>query len=132
MPPIPHRIRVRRHPGSSRSDVDNEPDWAAGHLNRIGFRNRQGRLSGLTHAGDERVNGTEIRQRALKEGEELKSRIKKGDLVNFRDVIENQEVCIHFVYCWSKLYKKSNKGRISLGLPLAPAQRPFGRLAIRS
>ena len=96
MPQKPHRIRVRRHPGSSKSDVDNEPDWGVGYLNRIGYRNQQGRFPGLTHAGDEWDDQTEFKQRALKEQEELKSRIKKGDLVNFRDVITQQEVYMPF------------------------------------
>lgn len=95
MPPIPHRIRVRRHPGSSQSDVDNEPDWGAGPLNRIGYRNQQARFPGLTHTGDEWEEQTEFEQRALKEQEELKSEIKKGELVNFRDAITQQEVYIN-------------------------------------
>ena len=65
-----------------------------GYLNRIGYRNRQDRFPGLTHAGDERGDEVEFQQRALKEQEELKSRIKKGDLINFRDVITQQEVHI--------------------------------------
>jgi len=114
MPPIPHRIRVRRHPGSSQSDVDNEPDWGAGRLNRIGYRNQQDRFPGLTHAGDEREDQTEFKQRALKEQEELKSSIKKGNLVNFRDAITQQEV---YITCLAPLidvvFKSITKGGFS-------------------
>lgn len=132
MPPIPHRVRVRRHPGSSKNDINNEPDWAAGHLNRIGYRNLQDRFPGLTHAGDEREDLTEFEQRALKEREELKSRIQQGDLVNFRDVITRQEVKLTHIFPRYSTFEKSNKGRNFVGLPSAPARCPFGWMAIRA
>ncbi len=113
MPPIPHRIRVRRHPGSSQNDVDNEPDWGAGPLNRIGYRNQQNRFPGLTHIGDEWGKPTEFKQRALKEQEELKSKIKKGEVVNFRDAITQQEVCLTLSRTANRRgMKKYNKRRI--------------------
>lgn len=50
-----HKVNVKQHPGSTDSDVANEPDWAADdlHGHRIGYRNQNDRLPGITHTGDE-------------------------------------------------------------------------------
>ena len=52
MAPIPYNVRVQWHPGSTAEDIQNEPDWET-HTgeHRVGYRNRQDRRSGLTHAG---------------------------------------------------------------------------------
>ncbi|KAH7333373.1 hypothetical protein BKA65DRAFT_596924 [Rhexocercosporidium sp. MPI-PUGE-AT-0058] len=95
MPPIPHRISVRSHPGSSLQDIENEPDWGHGHEHRIGFWNGQGRVPGLTHSGDEREDSNlhdEIEtEEAAEKYAEFRDEVQEGKLVNFRDVINAQE-----------------------------------------
>lgn len=132
MAPVPHRIRVRQHSGSTQQEIEDEPEWGSGHLNRIGFLDRHGRITGLTHAGDERSDQEEFKQKAAHEIEELKSKIKKGGLVNFRDVIKQQEVWWigHFTALLNEW--KGNTVLFVLGLPPAPTQRSFSRLAICS
>ncbi|TKA49862.1 hypothetical protein B0A49_12768, partial [Cryomyces minteri] len=88
MPPVPHRISVRDHPGSSLQDVEREPDWGAGHQHRIGFFNAQGRKAGLTHDGD---YADEHDKPGDRDFEALRNRAKHGNLVNFRDVIEGEK-----------------------------------------
>lgn len=88
-PEKPWTVRVRPHPGSSRQDIDNEPDWTGLHNHRVGFKNRGDRRPGITHAQDEYLREIE---EARKEQEKLRDENKTGKLVNFRDVIMTQEV----------------------------------------
>lgn len=95
MPPIPHRVWVRNHPGSSVQDIQNEPDWSSGHEHRIGFVNGQSRVPGLTHSGDEIEDSDPHDEREAEEAQSryqnFKEEVKEGKLVNFRDVIKAQE-----------------------------------------
>ena len=95
---MPHqvswRVNVTDHPGSSREDIENEPDWKNLHTHdhRVGFRNRSGRLPGITHQDDERIDeAKKFSEEAKAEYERLKERLKKGDLVNFRDLITGEK-----------------------------------------
>ncbi|KAL2353834.1 hypothetical protein BJ546DRAFT_114268 [Cryomyces antarcticus] len=88
MPPVPHRISVRGHPGSSLRDIEREPDWGAGHQHRVGFLNAQGRKAGLTHDGD---YADEHDKPGDRDFEAWKDRAKHGNLVNFRDVIQGEK-----------------------------------------
>jgi nitrate reductase (NAD(P)H) len=87
----PWTVRVQDHPGSTPDQIANEPDWGAGHQHRVGYRNKSNRLPGLTHRHDE--YSVEIQQ-ALKEKQELRREIESGKLVNFRNIIESQEVSL--------------------------------------
>ncbi|ENH65123.1 Nitrate reductase [NADH] 1 [Fusarium oxysporum f. sp. cubense race 1] len=49
----PWVVKVQAHPGSTAEEIRNEPDWVSGHQHRIGFRDRNNRLPGLTHKDDE-------------------------------------------------------------------------------
>jgi len=92
MPPVAWRVDVNHHPGSTQEEIRNEPDWGSldsSNEHRIGYKNRQDRLPGLTHPDDE-LSGEDLEAR--KEYEELRKRVNKGDLINFRDCIENQKV----------------------------------------
>ncbi|OCL15197.1 hypothetical protein AOQ84DRAFT_225138 [Glonium stellatum] len=91
MPPVMWKVRVKDHPGSSLEEIQSEPDWAIGHEHRIGYKNRQDRFPGLTHADDEIEEAKEQSKEAKKEHEELEERTRKGELVNFRDIIKNQK-----------------------------------------
>jgi nitrate reductase (NAD(P)H) len=84
---IPWDITVKDHPGSSQQDIRDEPDWAALHAHQIGFKNHDGRRPGLTHFL-EHEEEIEVSRRMR---EDLHHRESTGDLVNFRDLIENQE-----------------------------------------
>lgn len=81
-------VNVQQHPGSSEKDIANEPNWGAGHQHRIGYRNKHGRVPGLSSDGDYH---TEIAD-ARKARNELKDEVSTGELVNFRDLIEHQKV----------------------------------------
>lgn len=85
MPGIPYRVQVRDHPGSSRKDIDNEPSWGEGHQHRVGFKNRFDRLPGLTGQHDE------DEEEAIQEFKELQEEQKRGDLINFRDVMTHEK-----------------------------------------
>nr|POF13967.1 nitrate reductase [nadh] 1 [Quercus suber] len=104
---IPWRVQVRQHAGSSQQDIKNEPDWTSGHEHRIGYRNRQDRFPGLTHEQDEgeltpELTGSadstssddmeeQFDEDAKRDFDQLRQKVKEGDLVNFRDIISNEK-----------------------------------------
>ncbi|TKA71910.1 hypothetical protein B0A55_07200 [Friedmanniomyces simplex] len=104
---LPWRVQVRDHPGSSAQDIHDEPEWTGGHQHRIGFKNRQDRLPGLTHdedAGEDpgstlssstsdpnSVTEEEFDEEAKRDLEQLENRQERGDLVNFRDIISGEK-----------------------------------------
>jgi nitrate reductase (NAD(P)H) len=93
----PHHTRPnRRHGGSSRDEIQNEPDWTKTHNHRIGFRDRNDRHPGYTHVGDEgdTVRQSEFLALAKKESEELSTELKHRKLLNVREFMAKQEVCI--------------------------------------
>lgn len=96
MPPIPYRVTVRNHPGSTLADIKNEPEWGGGHEHRVGFINAQNRVPGLTHLGDEREEDSDPSEdveaeKAAERYHEFREQADEGHLVNFRDVINAQE-----------------------------------------
>lgn len=103
---IPWKTTITDHPGSSAQDINDEPAWSTGHQHRIGFRNRQEHVPGLTHQGDEEgevpdlTNSSdsseleeeaEVDEQAKEDFEKLKSRAEKGELLNFRDIVTNEK-----------------------------------------
>lgn len=104
MPQIPWQVHVRDHPGSSEKDLQAEPDWSANSSeHRIGFKNRQDRRPGFTHANDEQDDDVpDLSRSSSSEGDsdyeaeakakydELLSEEHQGKLVNFRDVVEHE------------------------------------------
>jgi len=100
MPPIPYRVSRADHPGSSKEDIENEPDWTKAHPNRIGYRNRWDRSTGLIHGGDESDDDDEMGKanpdflkQAEKQEQELREKVQNHEgFVNFREAIEKQEV----------------------------------------
>lgn len=95
--PAPRKARVMDHPGSSADEIANEPDWGSGHNHRVGFRNRHDRLAGLTHDGDHGYEDEEERQfveAAVKKHRDLLRREKRGDMVNFQDVMKAETVSV--------------------------------------
>jgi len=88
MPQIPWTVKVRQHPGSTAEEISNEPHWDATHPHRVGFKNNQNRVAGITHSSDEYQN--EVKE-AKEKQEELRKHVDHGDLVTFRDVIKDQK-----------------------------------------
>lgn len=103
---IPWKTTVTHHPGSSAQDIHDEPSWSRDRQHRIGYRNRQEHIPGLTHRGDdpgdvpeltntpdssEPDEEAEVDKKAKEDLEKLKSRVEKGELVNFRDIVSNEK-----------------------------------------
>jgi len=82
---------VKDHPGSSAQEIKDEPDWTTGHHHRIGFKNREGFVPGVTHPRDEYDDEVE---RATRAWRQLRAEAQKGQLINFRDLVNNQEVLL--------------------------------------
>lgn len=82
MVPRPHLVRITPHPGSSKKEIEDEPDWGGIHQNRIGFLNRQERPTGHTHQGDDKKE---------EGGVDDKTKAEVKGLVTFRDVITKQK-----------------------------------------
>ncbi|KAL4925704.1 nitrate reductase [Aspergillus undulatus] len=80
------------HPGSSEQEIANEPDWVQrpGH-HRLGLRNPCGRYAGQTHIGDELGEDPKGVQAAKEKIGALKERVERGELVNWRNVIEDEK-----------------------------------------
>lgn len=94
MPPIPYRTYVKGHPGSSKEEIENEPDWSTAK-HHIGYRNRYDRVPGLVHSGDD-SDSEDSQESFLKEAaeksDELQKELKDHKLINFREAKEKQEV----------------------------------------
>ncbi|KAK4174295.1 nitrate reductase [NADH] [Triangularia setosa] len=100
---IPWEVKVKPHPGSSQSEIRNEPDWTKRSSHSIGFKNRDGGRTGITHPdheheydhsaisrkAEEKEHAEEIAD-ACRKRSELRQKIDSGELVNFRDLIEHQ------------------------------------------
>lgn len=94
MPPIPWRVNVTVHPGSSQQDIHQEPDWETEHQHehRVGYKSyRHDRMPGVTHGDDEQHDQEDYSMEAREVYEELVGKAKKGELVNFRDIILNEK-----------------------------------------
>ena len=91
---MPTVSKVSQHPGSSAEDIADEPEWTSKHSHRVGYRNEDERLPGLTHEGDSREDDVDdYEDEAIERYKELRERVRKGDLVNFQDVMKSQPVC---------------------------------------
>lgn len=88
MPPVPWRVHITDHPGSTREEIEQEPDWSTehNHQHRVGYKNRDDRRAGITHESDEAKTRDDVEE--AREGhQDLTGKEKKGDLVNFRDIV---------------------------------------------
>lgn len=96
MTPRPHYTHPdRSHGGSSKDEIQNEPDWINTHSHRIGFRDLNDRHPGHTHVGDEwdTERQREFLTQAKKEAEELSEELRNKTLINVREFMTKQEVC---------------------------------------
>lgn len=83
-------IVVISHPGSTWEEILNEPDWADGRPHRPGHRDLYGRGAGNTHV-DESASITRERQRARDGIRKLDAKAAQGQLLNFREIINEQK-----------------------------------------
>lgn len=93
MPPVPWRISVADHPGSSQEEIEQEPNWDAkfAHDHRIGYKNRYDRKPGITHQYDEQTDANDLAAESRKEDDDLVHRASQGQLVNFRDIVHGEK-----------------------------------------
>ncbi|KAF9875001.1 nitrate reductase [Colletotrichum karsti] len=71
-------VKKNDHPGSSRRDIENEPNWGSGHNHRVGFKNKDNRVPGYVEEARGKLTA-------------YHTRVNQGDLVNFEDIITSQE-----------------------------------------
>ena len=93
--PTAGRVRVGNFSGSSQEEIDEEPEWGAGHNHRVGFRNKADRVAGFTHDGDHEAEEDEdhkFTENAVRKYGELRMRAGQGKLLNFQDVMRGQSV----------------------------------------
>ena len=96
MPPPPRKQKVGNFPGSSAEEIENEPDFGIGsHNHRIGFRNNQNRIAGITNEDDhwETSEERELARRAMNKYRKLREEHNEGKLLNFQDIMTAQTVC---------------------------------------
>lgn len=91
MPRAPAKLNVRQHPGSTQEEIEAEPDWSqlvGRGSHRTGFRNyHDWRVAGHTHYDEEWSE--QDKKHARKLYDELADKEKKGELVNWRDVMSH-------------------------------------------
>ncbi|KAL4898894.1 hypothetical protein BDW74DRAFT_184255 [Aspergillus multicolor] len=69
------------HPGSTPHEIANEPDWSL----------KVGRYAGITHIGEELAEDPHKVQEAKDNIKELKEKVQKGGLLDFREMIEDEK-----------------------------------------
>lgn len=97
MPQVPWRVRIVDHPGSTREEIEQEPDWEVAHGQHVGYLNRDNRRPGLTHNFDGRDEDDDATKEAREEYERLKEKTDSSKLVNWRDLIE-EEPDLHLLH----------------------------------
>ncbi|KAF2272837.1 uncharacterized protein EI97DRAFT_197518 [Westerdykella ornata] len=96
MPQVPWRVRIVDHPGSTREEIEQEPDWEVAHEQRVGYLNRDNRRPGLTHPIEAREED-DFTKEAREKYERLKEEAASGRLVNWRNIIE-EEPDLHLIH----------------------------------
>lgn len=125
---IPHHTWTRDHPGSTKEEILEEPEWQTARGHRIGFRDRESRAAGLTSIGDESREDREFWEQARKKAEQLKEELGKGKLMTVRDFMTKQEVSttpLVSIYIHRILTES-----FTIELPFTYANETFGGLAI--
>lgn len=88
----PHRTAPTYHPGSSKADIENEPDWGKVPHHRVGFRDKNGRVAGVSHPQDDLDNEKEFLEHARQLADQLRQKQERGDLLSVVDFMRDQEV----------------------------------------
>jgi nitrate reductase (NAD(P)H) len=98
--PAPAQPRtLSNHPGSSAQEIEEEPAWGRGHEHRTGYRNRWNRVPGLTFHEEDGHDEEEEKfvEEANAKEKDLRDRVKKGELVDFQDVMKDQTVRVDHI-----------------------------------
>ncbi|OLN97767.1 Nitrate reductase [NADH] protein-like protein [Colletotrichum chlorophyti] len=69
------------HPGSTRREIENEPNWGSGHNHRVGFKNKDNRVPGYIEQAKGKLSA-------------YHARVEGGDLVSFEDKNHRQQIAI--------------------------------------
>lgn len=89
MSPKSWLAREVSHPGATLEEIQDEPDWTAGHSHRIGFKTHDDRRAGFITGGpDDELTDSKIVEAARRKFELLRGKARKGELINFRDVVK--------------------------------------------
>ena len=83
-------MSAQKPPGASGLEILNEPDWTQTHSHRVGTRGRDARFFGLIHGADKKVH--ELAGIAENTLDELRQKVKIGELVTVRDIMQKQIV----------------------------------------
>lgn len=81
MLPVQRGVQIKHHPGSSVNEIEQEPDWEAGHQHDVGFKNQQDRIPGLTHGDNEVEEDAEFSSEAFKAYQNLDAKTEEVDIV---------------------------------------------------
>lgn len=84
-----------RQPGASELEILEEPDWTQSHSHWVGTRGRDNRFMGMTHTGDEWYE--ELAHAAQEKFNDLREKVKRGELVTVRDMMAKQQVHPNYV-----------------------------------
>ncbi|KAK3713621.1 hypothetical protein LTR37_008315 [Vermiconidia calcicola] len=88
---VPWNVTVQSHPGSADEDVNSEVDWHEGHQHRIGYKNRDDRVPGLTHHDDDHEDVVGSRGSGTKDASyQNGTKATNGNLSSFRDIVGNR------------------------------------------
>ncbi|WEW59680.1 nitrate reductase [Emydomyces testavorans] len=87
----PHRTLPTYHPGSSKEAIENEPDWGEVPHHRIGFRDKNGRIAGISLPEGDSETDKQFLEHAKQLAEELRRKKERGDLLTVVDYMKNQE-----------------------------------------
>lgn len=88
----PHRTAPTYHPGSSKADIENEPDWAKVPYYRVEFRDSHGRVAGVSFPEDDLEKIQEFLEHARQLADRLRQKKERGDLLSVVDFMRDQEV----------------------------------------
>lgn len=83
--------RALSHPGATIEEIQDEPDWEAGHSHRVGFKNRQNRRPGFVSSGPDDENeivDEQLIREAREKFELVRGKAREGKFVNFRDIVK--------------------------------------------
>ncbi|KAJ4291265.1 hypothetical protein N0V88_006267 [Collariella sp. IMI 366227] len=86
-PHTPLNVDTCDHPGSTEQEIKDEPDWAQLQGHAIGVKTPDGQRPGISYS-DNSHEAELAEARRLRD--ELHRMVTKGDLVNFRDLIQGQ------------------------------------------
>ncbi|EAS29271.3 nitrate reductase [Coccidioides immitis RS] len=86
-----HRTLPIYHLGSSKEDIESEPNWQEVPHHRVGYRDQHGRIAGISHLENDLDKDKEFLEHARQLADELRRRKERGDLLTVVDFMRDQE-----------------------------------------